>query len=180
MSYYSSQGVCRDCNYFEPDRYNESNKGYCSYYRAYYYPGERACSHMSYTSSGGCYITTIVHDILGKDDKSEVLQNLREFRNDILQKDSKYAYLLYEYDNIGPMIADCISKDNDKELCSSLYNKYLKPISIMIKEKKYLSAIVNYQNLTSNLAVYYNVDNNFLLEDNYNYSVGGHGKVKRY
>ncbi len=171
---------CRDCSYMEMNNKKSfySDASYCSYYKTYYDPGSAACSHFSSrNSSGGCYITTIVHDVLGKSDNDVVMNNLRSFRDNVLQKNSKYTYILYEYDTVGPLIANKIYEDNDKNFCNEIYNKYLKPISDMVLDKKYLTAIINYQNLVSNLAIYYGIDNNFYLNCNYDNTCGGHGKA---
>ena len=46
----------------------------------------------------------------------------------------------------------------------------------MIENKEYLRAIVNYQNLVSNLSIIYGIDNNFEVREDYNMKLGGHGK----
>ena len=71
------EGSCGSCGMFEDAKtdnlYDTSNpdyiKGFCRYYRSYYYPTENACNH--YLKRGGgsssdCYITTIVCNILGR------------------------------------------------------------------------------------------------------------------
>lgn len=56
---------CRNCSYY--DYQGDNTKGYCSYYKAYYYPEEgRGCKHntesiSSNDSSGGCYVATCVY-----------------------------------------------------------------------------------------------------------------------
>lgn len=49
-------------------------------------------------SSGACFITTVVCKIVGLKDNDQVLQNLRNFRDNILQPNEKYYDILKEYD----------------------------------------------------------------------------------
>ncbi len=176
------QSECGKCtNFDENDHPLFSNyKGYCEVYKTYYDPHEKGdCRNFNpkfHGSSSDCYITTIVHKILGKEDNTEVLENLRAFRNDVLQKNEKYSYILREYDVIGPRIAKCLEEDNDKKLCKYLYDKYLVKVSEDIKSKNYLRAITKYEMLTSSLALYYNANQNDKIDD-YDYTKGGHGKV---
>ena len=178
MFYYNDK--CDDCSMFlkEYKKSFYSDNCYCEWYRTYYPPESDACSHFSRreTENGGCYITTIIHEVLEKPDNCKVLNNLREFRDNVLQASEQYKYLLYEYDTVGPLIATKIKKENDVDFCKDLYNKCLKPISNMIDKKEYLSAIVNYQNLVSKLSIIYGIDNNFEILENYDMKLGGHGK----
>ena len=109
------EGHCGSCGNFEGKDgkpYNKQNpnyiKGFCNWYRAFYYPDDKCESHYrprGGNPGGGCYITTMICDVLGKEDTCEALEVLRSFRNDVLQKDEKYAPILYEYDVVGPKIA---------------------------------------------------------------------------
>ena len=100
-------------------------------------------------SSSGCFITTVVRDILGKKDDDKLLNNLRGFRDNILQKDKKYAEILQDYDNIGPRIADCLWCDKDaKQMAKGIYNTALVPINQMIINKEYDKACEKYYLLT--------------------------------
>lgn len=105
----------------------------------------------SYTPSG-CYITTIVCDVLGYPDNCELLCVLRNFRDKILKKDPKYVPLLLEYDSIGPKICECITSErmNDR-LCLGLLKYFLVPCVVLIKKQKYDEAIEVYKNLVMHL-----------------------------
>lgn len=169
--------ICRECLYCDTkERWRE--KVYCNWNKIYVYETESACSKMkSRNSSSDCYITTVIHDILGNPDNCEVLNNLRNFRDNILHKEEKYRDLLFEYDTIGPKIANAIENDNDKELCCLLYEEKLKPISVMIKEEKYDNAVESYKQMTNGLKVYYNIKENLEKCDDYDQLKGGHGRV---
>ncbi len=173
-------GNCFDCTWFDPG-FSPSSKGYCERYRQYYYGNESACSNFkdkNYNSPSLCYITTVVHEVLGKDDKCKTMQNLRFLRDEVMQKDEKFSEILKEYDTVGPVIAGYIDKEKDKDFCSTIYDIYLVKISNEIEDKNYLKAITDYEQMTTNLAIYYGVSMEEANEiRNYDYTKGGHGKV---
>ena len=108
------------------------------------------------TSSSGCFLTTIVHQILGKKDNDEILENFRLFRDNILQKNEKYHNILKEYDVIGPMIVECIELDENKEkMANTIYKHILLPLDNKIKNKEYDYAVNMYQCMTMFLVEYY-------------------------
>lgn len=175
--------ACRDCEYFDENSKEPffGVKGYCSYYGKYYDPGDNSyCRNFRPNNYGGtgCYITTMVHDILGMDDKSDIMETLRNFRTNVLNRNEKYKPILIDYDIIGKKIAKELRKDNDKDLCKSVYDKKLLKIAKEIKKKDYLKAITDYEQMTMGLAVYYNVPLSVNIdEEKYDYTRGGHGKV---
>ena len=74
MSNLEYQYQCGGCVYY--DFQGDYKKGYCSWYRSYYYPGDN-CSHQKpVNATSGCYITTIVCDVLGLDDDCSLLISL--------------------------------------------------------------------------------------------------------
>lgn len=171
---------CGGCTNF--DFQGDYNKGYCSWYKSYYYPGD-SCSHQNpRETSSGCYITTIICDVLGYDDDCNVLNILRTFRNDVMQKDSRYMYLLLEYDVLGPSIASFIKKEyettNDKELWIKFYNFYLLPTASYISSGEYNNAIDRYKEMVEALKEYFGLVDSKLSAENYDYTIGGHGKIK--
>ena len=108
-------------------------------------------------STSGCYLTTIVCSVLNKEDDNKVLNSLRNFRDHTLQKNKEY----YDMSNY-------------------LYEKFLKPISKLIEEKKDIEAIERYKIMTLALINYYgikkiynNIDYNI---PNFNPKTSGHGK----
>ena len=128
-------------------------------------------------SNSGCYLTTLVCEMLGFDDKCDVLETLRSFRGNFLQKDSKYKELLFEYDTVGPKIAKAIREDEDYELINGMYNFYILPVVDEVKEKKYDSAVDKYVKMTRSLEDYYGIKFDGKVPENYDYKKGGHGKV---
>ena len=154
---------CCDCYYLDRnDTYNDWFTGKVTYKckEKYCYKklDDPACGTFkelrttgSYTPSG-CYITTIVCDVLGYPDDCELLTVLRNFRDNILKTDQKYLPLLLEYDAIGPKICEYINIErmNDR-LCLGLLKYFLVPCVILIKNQQYDEAIEVYKNLVIHL-----------------------------
>ena len=159
---------------------------YYKYCRDYSYSDCPIYKHQE--SSGGCFITTVVCDILGKKDNDKTLEILRNFSNNILKEDTHYYDFLKLYDNMGPKIADAILHDSDNlKLSTFLFNEVIKPISRQIEDKNYSRAINNYELMMLSLINYYGFKheyNNALASD-YNYqenefkpNLSGHGRRK--
>lgn len=175
---------CGNCiNY---DFKGDDRKGHCSWYGSYFYPGD-SCSHQKprrNSSESSCYITTVVCDLLGKDDNCIALNTLRFFRDNVMQKDEKYAKILYEYDVVGPYIASALkneySNTKGKEKFKTIENLYengiLKVVGLIFKEK-YDEAVEKYTEMTKWLEEYYGITYMDKVDLDYDYKKGGHGKV---
>jgi len=170
---------CGGCTYY--DFQGDNYKGYCSWYRCYYYPGD-SCSHQNpREQSSGCYITTIICDKLGFSDDCGVLNSLRGFRDNIMQQNCKYCKILFEYDVIGPKIAGMIKEDknSDQELWISFYNFYLSQTANFILNQQYDDAVSRYTEMVNSLKEYYGISENIVeIAKSYDMSQGGHGKLK--
>ena len=175
--YVAYETQCGNCMYF--DYQGDNTKGYCSYYREYYYPGEE-CSHQEKRrdseESSNCYITTIVCDLLGFDDKCDVLETLRGFRNK-MQQDPKYKKILFEYDTVGPEIAKNLFEDKEYDLAEGMYSTYILSTVALIREQKYDEAVKKYSTMTKALKEYYGIKAETVVPANYDQKNGGHGKV---
>lgn len=176
MSYYEQ---CGSCINFDSD--GDYSKGYCQYYRAYYWPTETCNNYRDRNYTSSCYITTVMCNLLGYDDNCDILNTLRNFRNNILQKDEKYSDILYEYDTVGPEIAKSLNdefKDSkDMSFINKILNSYIAPVVSFIKDGNNEQAIRRYTHLTKALESYYGIDYNELKDNNYDFTKGGHGKV---
>lgn len=139
----------------------------------------------------GCFITTIVCNILGKKDDDDVMKKLRYFRDNVLQNDKnngKYDDILKKYDTIGPILSNCINKDKNRlNIATIIYNNILTPISSKIEQKRYDEACEDYYIMTLYLINYYGLkhlyneqaDNNYgYTEKEFNRNTSGHGKRK--
>ena len=157
-------------------------KGHCIYLKNCYYPDDNICSYYknknSYVPGGGCYITTIVCDMLGFDDKCNILETLRKFRKNVMQTSSENKEILYEYDTVGPKISKSIKEDNDLELVNGILDFYILPTVNLIKKHNYKEAVLRYKNMTSSLENYYGIEYNGEVPTNYDYKNGGHGYQK--
>ena len=140
-------------------------------------PYNRRKESGSYSSSNGCYITTIVTKLLGLGDDNELLNTLRVLRKDILQTNPKYKNILMEYDVIGPKIAEYI--ETDKELYDiNVLEKYIKYCASLVKQNKFDEAVAIYTNMVNMLKEIFNIENEIVNVEGYDYTVGGHGYVK--
>ena len=111
---------------------------------------------IDHSSSSSCYLTTILCNTMGLPDNDISLETMRNFRNNILQKDEKYKPLLVEYDIIGPKIASCIASDPLKNILAPKYfTQYIKPIINLINNNKFDTAICLYKIMTNSLIDFY-------------------------
>lgn len=87
--------------------------------------------------------------------------------------------ILYEYDTIGPILANLIRNDDEKEqICGKLFQNYLSIIIEYIDSGKYLSAINKYVEMVNSLKEFYKP----LIEEvpyQKDMEVTGHGYLKR-
>lgn len=105
-----------------------------------------------------CFITTMVVDVLEYNDDNYYLNTLRNFRNNVLQQDSKYSEALYIYDKIGPIIAKEIENDEAKEGISlNMFQSFIVKICFLIEEEAYDFAINIYQQMVFYLMDRYNI-----------------------
>lgn len=193
---------CSECTYLDLEKEYESYdcKYWCTAKDEWHYANEAECwrfcraysrsisvansfykrSEESQKSSGGCYITTIVCEILGKNDNDNTLETLRKFRDNFLQKNRKYFGLLITYDIIGPIIAKKIREDENKEqIASNLYNLGIKKVAEYIDNNENEKAISLYTNMTQLLIDGYQIRKpaiNKVIVNDIPTSQLGHGK----
>lgn len=108
-------------------------------------------------------------NILNKEDNGIVLEKMRMFRDNVLQKNKQCIDILKDYDNIRPVIAQCMILDKNKiKLANGLY-PILEDITKKIDDKNYEQAITNYQVMALSLINYYNLKHTFnnLKDNNY-------------
>lgn len=156
---------------------------YYRYCRNYSYD---ECPIYKHQESSGCFITTVACQILGKEDQDPILNDLRNFRSNVLQKDEKYYDILKEYDVIGPMVADALVNDKDRDkIASVLYQDVILPVHLLIQKSDYEKAVESYYVMTLMLVNYYGLKHEYndLKDKNYGYSsvefdpaYAGHGR----
>ena len=187
---------CSECTYLktnDPDLYGKywcecrlervlaNNEGcyrFCTAYSRSKYDIEKYEKYSIEHSKEGCYLTTIMCNILKMPDDNPFLNTMRYFRGNVLQKDKKYSNLLVEYDVIGPIISNNIANDPlNLQISIDCMFKYIKPIVKLIKEKNNDEAINQYIEMTNNLKKFYNINTTLRTEtiNNCDLNLSGHG-----
>lgn len=179
-SFLSTNYICNLNGEYIPNHYVDN---YCKYdYKVSNCPFYKDYGPVS----SSCFITTITCDILGKKDNDIVMQKLRNFRDNILQKNEEYYEILKQYDVIGPIVVDNLMNDSEKELFTPILYSILDRITKLIDEKDYESAVERYRIMTLLLINRYNLkhlfndiayDNFGYNNDNFNPETSGHGKI---
>ena len=177
MSYEGKCGKCENYSFT-----GNNSKGYCSWYKTYYYPDD-SCTHQKnrYEPQQGCYLTTIICNKLGYSDDCFVLNSLRSFRDNVMQKNIEYKDMLMEYDTLGPVIAQNIANDKENNnLWQDVYNKFLIPVTTHIMNKEYEMATSKYKLMYTALKDFYSVEDVDLsqIKDVYDQKHAGHGKIR--
>lgn len=166
MSYSYSTCYCRECECMDlSDRSRYDNiKAWCSARRTYINPNENACStYFRYDESrkpvSGCYLTTIICNLLGKGENALELQMMRAFRDGYMLNEPKLYPMLIEYDVVGPKIVNALIHDPlQMTIAKKLYENYITPITEDILLANYDIAIQKYTNMTQKLRNMYNID----------------------
>jgi len=185
MAYRWQDCQCRECecmNMEDQWKYDRS-KRYCTEKREYYNPNDRACSKMRYDEkrkpikTSGCYLTTMISNILGFPDNGYALQTLRNFRDGYMAKHPETYPILIEYDIIGPQIAEELRKDPiNMYVARMYYNTSIIPIVEHIKHEEYGIAILKYQDMTNRLKNFYHIDEQ--IPENINIDIKTLGKAR--
>lgn len=147
---------CGNCAHFDKNQKEYwGDRCYCTETRKYKDASEKACySYVKRPEGGyqpsGCFITTIVCEILGYEDNCDVLQTLRFIRDNYLKKTEQGRMLLQEYDIIGPVISNELAKCPVIDSIV-LAHKYILPCYDLIKQNRYESAVQVYINMVNEL-----------------------------
>lgn len=159
--------LCGDCEYLNMNDCRWGDRFYCSKIGKYISPNNSACSNLVLRNKkdngyqrSGCFITTVVCNILGYDDDCEVLYLLRNFRDNFLKPNPTYHYILQEYDQVGPIISEAIlHEDNPVLIAKELLQEYIIPCTLEIKNGNYASAFWTYTLMVMLLKNRYNLNN---------------------
>lgn len=185
--------VCSQCIYVEWDnkeRYTSKDRYWCKDMRRYVEKTDRACKYFVLDESkkndggyqpSGCYITTIIVEILGYEDNCEVLNVLRNFRDTTLKTNIDYLPLLFEYDKVGPIICECLKNEkNNYRFCLGLLEHFLIPCVKAIKEEKIEEAINIYQNMVMYLNDEFNLPTiEIKAPESYDLETLGKGRIRK-
>lgn len=146
MTDYVKKGTCGSCKYYEYE--GAYSKGYCNYYRCYYYPDD-SCRY--WTDNGtfssahtGCFITSACCGYKGLPDDCDELKILRRFRDTYLQDKAYGKELIQLYYKDAPEIVKKInSSDQKNKIYENIYVEILKIVNL-IKLEKFEDAVVLY------------------------------------
>lgn len=113
-----------------------------------------------HTNNIGCYLTTMICNILGLPDNNMYLETLRNFRKNILQKDNNYKQILVEYDIVGPKISEALNNDPKKlKIAKFFFDNYLVNIINFLNTNNKDKALCLYIDMTNKLKKLYNLNN---------------------
>jgi hypothetical protein len=111
---------------------------------------DRCNSQEPSSSSGGCFLTTVVCSVLGYDDNCIALDNLRNFRSNFLEKTGDGRALLSEYGKISNIVAPKILSDDNKDtLCDYVYNDYIMPVNVLVNANRNEDAVEKYKEMVT-------------------------------
>ena len=173
---------CSECTYLKIDGYSDPDSNgrfYCEKKYERHLATDIECSRFcraysrsygtiknaedysnSHSSSSGCFLTTMMCNILKMPDDNPFLNKMRSFRNNYLQKNEKYKEILVQYDIVGPMIAKNLNNDKKRvEIAATYFYTYIKQIIKYLDNKEYEKAIMLYIDMTTNLINHYNLGN---------------------
>jgi len=134
------------------------------------------------TNSSGCYLTTIMCQLLGFKDDNYYLNKLRFFRDNVMKKNGEYIPLLIVYDVIGPIISKKLANDEyGREIAQVYFEEYIAKSVQAIEEEKNKEAINIYIAMTDSLAKRYGIDTTFVRPDIKNIDMKnlGHARVRK-
>lgn len=180
---------CLNLEWNNKEHFSSIDRYWCKERRKYVEPTNTACydflEDRSKSQSGGfqqsgCYITTIVVNILGYDDNCELLTILRNFRDNTLKTNPDYLPILFEYDRIGPIISEYLRIQNNKKFCLELVQNFLIPCTKLIKEEKIEEAVETYKNMVMYLKETFEIPE-LVINTNveYNYEDLGKGRIRQ-
>lgn len=133
----------------------------------------------------GCFITTVTCEILGKPDDDPIMNGLRGFRDNVLQKDEKYHDILKMYDTIGPIIKKRIKNDENRDNRAKTIFSKLEKIVDIVNNGEYDRATKRYLMMTLRLVCEYGLQETYRTkrDNDFDYKEGefipskaGHGK----
>ena len=193
------ESYCAACTYLG-EKGDSDGKYYCDRKGEYHYATDSKCysfceaysrsnssrQNMFDYSKGhqgsGCYLTTIMCELLEYPDNNYYLNTLRDFRNNVMKPNPKYIPLLITYDMVGPMIARKLEEDKyGKDIAKLFFNHYISKAVSAIEEEKYSEAINIYKAMTETLAANYGINMNIVDVNKLDYDkrLLGHARVRK-
>lgn len=144
---YVEMNKCGSCKYYSYE--GKYSKGYCSWYKAYYYADD-SCDHWqegNVSSSGGCFLTTACCEYKGLADDCYELTSMRFLRDKYMKNYDFGRELVELYYQKAPCIVKKINlMSNKNSIYEDVYSK-IQNIVMLIDKKQYDEAIGKYVNL---------------------------------
>lgn len=136
---------CKSCRDAKKNRSYSNSGGYTPSYQKYSTPptssssGSTSSKNNSSGSTGSfCFISTVICEYLGKADNCIELNTLRSYRDYWLKNQPDGQQLIVEYYNNAPLIVSKLKSSTDYAVyCQYLWESYLQPCLIFIKDKQY-------------------------------------------
>lgn len=153
---------CGDCAHLDTDGGCKwGDEYYCEITGKYTSQNQRACQNFVKKPEkgykrAGCFITTMLCNMLGFEDDCEVLESLRTLREDYLKKSAQGIEILMRYDQVGPVISGYIYNENPIYL-KVIYDNLLVPCAQMVQAKNYEVATILYLSMIDMLEARYNL-----------------------
>lgn len=178
---------CGDCEYLDrkneySDWFSGDRKYRCTIKNEYKKVSEEACNSIkNYKTSGsyqnsGCYITTLICNVLGYSDDHVVLRTLRNFRESYLKTKPEFIPMLQEYDQIGPMISRHLEDEINNQYTANLVLTYfIIPCVDAIQHQKYIEAVQYYEEMVEYFKQKYDLKN-IQIDYNKEYDIETLGK----
>lgn len=135
---YVRENTCGSCKNYEYE--GENSKGYCSYYRSYYYPDD-SCGHWKLSenassTSSNCFLTSACCEYKGLADDCDELKTLRHFRDTYLKEQSYGQELIELYYRDAPQIVEAINASAEKDrIYADIYEKIFEIVALLDKNE---------------------------------------------
>lgn len=180
---------CLNLEWDNKEHFSSIDRYWCKEKRRYVEPTNSACYNFledrSKTQNGGyqqsgCYITTIVVNILGYSDNCELLTTLRNFRDNTLKINPEYIPMLIEYDRIGPIISKYLQIQNNQKFCLELVQNFLIPCTKSIQEDNVEDSVKTYKNMVMYLKEIFEIPELVINTSiDYNVETLGKGRIRQ-
>lgn len=136
-------GYCKECRRYGLDR---NGSEWCYKFNKEVYDDYwcMACEK----EDDGCYLTSLVCEILGYEDDCYELEFLRSFRDNYLSNLPEGKQILDEYKTISQSIIPKIKIRDDKvQIAEKVRQEYISPAIQLIKDKRQKEGIELYKNM---------------------------------
>jgi hypothetical protein len=132
---------------------NCSIHGFLKYSKEYCYDfAAREEDDCESKKKSGCFVTTAVCDILGKNDNCFELETLRKFRDEKLLPDENLKHLVFDYYEMSPKLVKKIMNSSKRyELAQYLLNEYINVIIKKIENQEKIEAINLYKQMVDEI-----------------------------